>query len=132
MKTVLLSMITCAALFTACKKDKEKTTTEKVQATWNVNSYAYNDFYNNTAHPFNITGVAGDYVEFRADGKAYSKFGGNKDTVAYSISGDNKIVFDSETFDIKTLTDNQFVMYSKLVSPTAPSEYEETTLTLSK
>lgn len=125
-------MVTCAALFTACKKDKEKTTAEKIQTTWNVNSYVFNDFYSNTAHPFSITGVAGDYVEFRADGKAYSKFGGSKDTVAYSISGDNKIVFDSETYDIKTLTDNQFVMYSKLVTSTTPSEYEETTLTLSK
>ena len=132
MKKVLFTMVTCAALFTACKKDKEKTTAEKVQATWNLNSYAYNDFYNNTAHPVNIAGVAGDYVEFRADGKAYSKIGGSKDTVAYSIVGDNKITFDGESFDIRTLTDNQFVMYSKVVTSTTPPEYDETTITLSK
>jgi hypothetical protein len=131
MKKVLFLMITSAALFTACKKDKEKTTAEKVQAKWTLNVIAANDFYNNTAHPFNFNGLAGDYIDFRTDNKAYERIGGSLDTVGYSISSDSKIVYDGDTYDIKTLTENQFIIYNKTTSTTS-NNYDETTYTLSK
>ncbi len=130
MKKVLFLMITCAALFTACKKDKEKTTSEKVLGKWNVTNTVNNSFYNNTAHVTTQNGIAGDYADFRADGNVYSKDGTYLDTAAYSITVDNKLVYDGETFDIRTLTDNQFVLYSKYVYPNTPANYEETTLNL--
>ena len=125
-------MITCAALFTACKKDKEKTTSEKVLGKWSVTNTVDNSFYNNTAHVTTRAGLAADYADFRSDGKLYSKDGIYLDTVAYSITVDNKIILDGETFDIRTLTDNQFVLYNKYVYPNTPSNYDETTLTLYK
>ena len=71
MKKVLFTMMACTALLTACKKDKEKTTAEKVLGKWSVTNSVDNDFYNNTAHITTYPGAAGDYVDFRADNKVY-------------------------------------------------------------
>ena len=133
MKKVLFLMIACTALFTACKKDKEKTTAEKVLGRWKVTNTVENEFYNNTAHITTQAGIASDYVDFREDGKVYSKDGNDPEYVsAYTITGDDKITFDGETYDIKTLTDNQFVLYNKYVYPNTPSNYDEITYNLYK
>lgn len=125
-------MVTCAALFTACKKDKEKTTAEKVLGKWTSINSVENDFYNNTPHVTTYPAAAGDYADFRNDGKVYSKDGVDLDTSSYSITTDNKIIIESETLEIKTLTDNQFVLYNKDIDPITPTEYYEVTLNLSK
>jgi hypothetical protein len=133
MKKVLVLLLLSITIFSACKKkDVEKTTTEKITGSWKFVSAAYNYFNGTTSSPSSNNGIAGDYYDFRADGKVYLQEGGVKDTVAYSILSDNKIKFDGDDFDVKVLTDNQFVLYNKYVYPNAPTKYDETTYNLSK
>lgn len=133
MKKLLLLFVTCMALFASCKKkDVEKTTAEKVLGKWGVTSTVTNDFYNGTSHISTQNGIATDYVEFRTDGKAYLLDGTYRDTINYSINADNKIIFDGDIYDIRVLTDNQFVGYNKYIDPIYPTEYFETTFTLYK
>lgn len=93
MKKVLFLMITSAALFTSCKKDKveetpavtvvpTKTVAQKITAKWGVTTIAKNDYHSNTSHTTSYNGVASDYLYFRSDGKIYAQimpFG--KDTI---------------------------------------------------
>ncbi len=44
-------------------------------------------------HITNTPGTAADYFDFRADGKVYASISGTKDTTAYELIGDTKIVF---------------------------------------
>jgi hypothetical protein len=137
MKKGILLLITGAILFSACKKDKTeepvvKTVAQKVVAKWNAINFVENDFYNNTPHITTTPAVAGDYADFRTDGKVYSQFLGMKDTVAYSIVNDNTIKIDGDNYEIKTLTDNQFILYNKFINSTTPLEFTESTLNFNK
>jgi hypothetical protein len=50
----------------------------------------------------------------------------------YSVTADNKITLDGDAFEIRVLTDNQFVAYNKYIDPSFPTEYDETAFTLFK
>ena len=130
MKKTVLVLLAGAALFTACKKSDNGTTTQqKIVNKWSVVSDAGVDFYSGVAHPYTYTGVATDYVDFRSDGKVYSNYGGSLDTTIYSIISDQLIKIDTDTSQIKTLTDNSFVLYNK---QTSGANYSESTITLKK
>jgi hypothetical protein len=131
MKKLLFLAIAAMALFSACKKKNvERTTAEKIAGPWNFKNLVYNEYYSNANHIFTTNAVSGDYFDFRADGKVYSKMASQRDTAAYSIVSDTKIKIDGLDFDIKTLTDNQFLIYNKDVINT--TSYDETTLTLTR
>jgi hypothetical protein len=133
MKKLLFLAIASMALFSACKKkDVEKTTAEKITGSWKFINVTYNFFYGATSHLTSYDGITGDYFDFRADGKVYLQVRGNKDTAAYSILSDNKIKFDGDDFDIKVLTENQFIIYNKDIDPRTPTDYQESTYTLAK
>jgi hypothetical protein len=135
MKKLLFVAFAAIALFSACKKKDvvvAKTTAEKVLGKWNLSSYVDNSYYSSQNHLTTYTGLAGDYTDFRADGKAYSLFQNSRDTVAYNVASDTKITVDGESYDIKTLTDNQFILYTKSLSPSNPANYYETTVNLAK
>lgn len=119
-----------AFVFGACKKkDVKLTTAEKVQATWHLQSDIYHEFVNgvdfsDTAMAINAT------IEFRNDGKAYSVSESGKDTTTYTLSGDTKLIIaGDQSYDIKELTSNSFVLYSKEIDGT---DYYEETITLKK
>lgn len=99
-------MVTCATLFTACKKDKQKTTAEKVLGKWSVTNSVENNNYNNTPHISTYRGTPTDYADFRAGNKIYLKDGVDVYTLSYSVSSDNKLTIDGEVAEIKTITDN--------------------------
>jgi hypothetical protein len=131
MKKIFFLAFASMALLSACKKkDVEKTTAEKISGRWNVVSDISNDYFSNQDHRATIIGLATDYADFRADGKVYAQIGGQKDTSIYTIVSDNKINFEGDVTDIRTLTENQFVLYSK--SPYGTSSYFERTLSLSR
>jgi hypothetical protein len=131
MKKVLLLLIASVALSTACKKkDVEKTPAEKVAGLWNFNSLVFNEYYSNANHITTTNGISGDYVDFRADGKVYSRMAGQKDTVAYSVVSAATLKVDGLDYEIKALTDNQLVIYNKTV--VSSTIYDEGTLNLSR
>lgn len=103
-------------LINACnKKDSvpEKTTAEKIAAKWSLAGEIYRDSTAAGITTNTRAGLAGEYVDFRTDGKYYSFVSTTYDTGMYKILSDSKIVFDGDTADIKVLTDNDFTFYNK-------------------
>lgn len=117
----------------SCKKSDTQaplTTQQKLQAKWQLDTYAENDHFSGADHLQNLTGGPNDYLDFRADGKVYVSLFGIKDTSVYALSGDTKIVIDGAVvYDIKALTGNSFIMYQKDVYG---SDFFEQTFTMKK
>jgi hypothetical protein len=133
MKKLTFVLIASIALFTACKKkDVEKTTAEKVIGNWKVNSITSKQVFNGNTTNYPYTGIATDFMDFRADGKIYWNLGGTKDTSAYTIISESKLQFDGDEFDIKVLTDKQMSLFNKTTEPNNPADYYETTFNLGK
>lgn len=119
-----------AFLFSACKKkDVQLTTAEKVQGTWQVQTDINHEVLNGVDQSDTTLGV-NTTIEFRNDGKVYSNNNGEKDTTTYTLSGDTHIIIDiDQTYEIKTLTSNSFVLYNKEIQGAG---YTEETISLKK
>jgi hypothetical protein len=135
MKTIkiLTTILISGLAFSACKKDdKPQTTLEKLQAKWTLNKQI-NHFVYLGNQQYDTTSTAGDYIDFRTDGKAYSKVAGTLDTSAYSLLTDTRLITNSgsanDTLDIQTLTLNALQLHYKTNMATG---YYESTFYLSK
>jgi hypothetical protein len=137
MKIKLLSAIFISLLigfsFSSCKKTddkKEKTTAERIQGTWHLDTDIYHDFFENEDYYDTTKGGPNDTIEFTSDGKVNMSIDGDTESTVYEISGDSKIIIAGNvSFDIKTLTETLLVMYSKQV---IGSDYTEETMTLKR
>lgn len=131
MKTKIISAILIMCIgFIACKKDSTTqpvTNQQKILGKWNLISTVANDHYSGTDHITTTTWVAGDYIDFRTNGKAYQYSGGSYDTASYGFINDTKLWFQSTNYayDIKTLTDTDLELYIKLVINS--TDYSEAT-----
>ena len=125
-----LLVILLVFFFAACKKKQVTlTTAEKVQGTWHLQTDIYHQHVGGVDYSDTTLGN-GATIEFRSDNKAYSDFQGQKDTAVYTLTGNTQITLNgTDTYDIKTLTSNQFVLYSK---KTQGADYFEETITLVK
>ena len=137
MKIKLLSAIFISLLigfsFSSCKKTddkKEKTTAERIQGTWHLDTDIYHDFFENEDYYDTTKGGPNDTIEFTSDGKVNMSIDGDTESTVYEIAGDSKIIIAGNvSFDIKTLTETLLVMYSKQV---IGSDYTEETMTLKR
>jgi hypothetical protein len=127
-KITLVSLFALAALM-SCKKEKVKTTQEKISGRWSIVSIVDNDYYSGSSHITTYTGTAADYLEFKNDGTVFVSFTGITNNSHYGLIGDTKIWIESDNYDIKTLTDNQFVLYSK---DSYGNDYYESTMNLKR
>lgn len=134
MKTskLLLAMGLGLALFASCKKDDPApTTAQRIQGIWKLDQTI--SYYQSTGFPATrdtLFGRATDYIDFRADNKAYSFVDGDFDTLNYSIINDNSLVLDGDTAAIQTLTSTNFNLFvSDYVNAT---NFEEFTIKLKK
>lgn len=122
------AMLAAVVMVVSCDKNNDKpanNTLSKIQAKWKVNAikFAYGEIDST------YTGVAADYIDFRTDGKVYTNVDNEKDTSAYSLVNDTKLVVDGDTAVIKQLSSNQFIFeYSEDVD----DETLSSTFTLSK
>jgi hypothetical protein len=125
-----LLVILLVFFFAACKKKQVTlTTAEKIQGTWQLQTEIYHQYVGGVNYSDTTLGN-GATIEFRSDSKAYSDFQGQKDTSVYTLTGDTQITLNgTDIYDIKTLTSNQFVLYSK---QTQGADYYEGTITLIK
>ena len=129
------SFILFAFLFSSCKKNKDEksqTVAERLQHNWTVDSLTskYHDASGDDIQTIN--GVAGDFIDFKANGTLTSHFDGEDGMGNYSIISDTEISINGETITLKTLTNTKLVLYSKYVDPDYPGEYEEQTINLSR
>lgn len=130
----LMALIALLTFFlTACKKsDKQpKTTIEKVQGKWSLQSEVLNQHVAGHDDITTTPGEANDIIDFRTDGKVYSVVTGIQDTSTYALSGDTKIILDgTQSYDIKELTSSSFIIYNKEIYGT--DEYDEITISLKR
>jgi hypothetical protein len=117
--------------FTACKKEKTKTTAEKIVGSWQVSNVVYNEHTNDADHTISSNDfTASDIYEFKADGTVYISIQGLSDNSTYTISADNKLtIVDDETYDIKTLDEHSLVLYFKEISG---NDYSEVTISFKR
>jgi hypothetical protein len=113
-KSFLMAALAISVSFVACKKDKEddkpKTTNEKIVGKWKGDQGTVvitapppigSQTQNEDLRHLN--------VEFKSNGTAVIDSAGfDAETSSWSLVGDNKIILDSDTFDIKVLNDTQF------------------------
>lgn len=121
----LVLLVTC--YLPACKKkDKQPTTLEKIQGKWLLETDVSNDHFSGQDNIMTITGMPGDIIDFRTDGKVYTNIRGQLDTTTYSLSGDTKIVIDGNlNYEIKTLTSASLILHER-EDGTGTDFYEET------
>ena len=134
MKKILSAFAILAFLsisFTACKKEKTKTASERIIGTWQISNLVYNDHNNGADHIISSNDFATtDTYEFRKDGTVYENYQGESDTSNYTITGENKLMItDDATYDIKTLDDHSLVLYAKVATG---SDYEEVTISFKR
>ena len=102
------ALLAAMVIVVSCDKKNDKpvnNTLSKVQAKWKVNSIKFEAGDEDSTY----TGAAADYIDFRTDGKVYTNIANEKDTSAYSVVNDTKLVVDGDTAVIKQLSSNQFM-----------------------
>ena len=102
------AMLAAVVMVVSCDKKNDKpanNTLSKIQAKWKVNAIKFTYGVADSTY----TGVAADYIDFRTDGKVYTNVDNEKDTSAYSLVNDTKLVVDGDTAVIKQLSSSQFM-----------------------
>jgi hypothetical protein len=135
-KLYLSLLSVCLLTIVSCKKEDEKTTAEKIQAKWQVESTYYNDHIAGEDDSETLPGNASDYFDFRADGKLYYNLDGDADTLNYALQNDTKIILQGSgfgtVFDIQNLTDNTLELYTKENDPDNTDDFSELAINLKK
>lgn len=135
-KNFLLTFVALLLIgFSACNKKndkKDQTTAEKIIGIWHLDTDIYNEFYDNKNHYDTTKGGPNDILEFKKDGSvAVTDTDGSIQSSTYSLVGDTKIIIGGNiAYDIKTLTANLLVLYTK--ADYGSNEYDEETLTLKR
>jgi hypothetical protein len=144
MKKFILGAAALTLLFAACKKDDKSGNNNNVRivGTWKPTTQVTKNSINGTPQsPVTVTRNAGDWMQFTADGIAYSHYFLNNtkwidDTSAYSINGNLlRFIAGTDTADatILTLTSSQLVIKNTETYIWAgDTTVEETTTTLSR
>lgn len=96
MKQLLTTVIVSGIilLIDSCSKDAVtgKTPARAIIGIWNIVSDEGFSGIGQNNHPVNYTGQHGDYFDFRADGKLYTKEAALSDTLAYQFTSDSTII----------------------------------------
>jgi hypothetical protein len=128
MKKLLFIAIASIVLFSACKKadTAERTNSEKLIGKWNLVTTLSNSYYSGAPHLNTRAGESNEFIEFKANNKITISFMGFVETQDYVLQDNSKIIVAGETNEIKTLTDNSLVLYSKTAGLNSGEFYEET------
>ena len=132
---ITAAMIVMCFLVYCKKEDKDdgavNQTTQKLLGRWTFLNSTFNEYHSNADHIRVTPGQQGDYIEFKSGGTAIIRLLGASDTSKFSVTKDNKVVFDQvDVFDLKTLSESDLVLYRKVVYSSA--NYSEETYTLKK
>lgn len=136
-KTTMAVLLFIAAILTgvSCKKESTtpipKSNPEKLLGKWNLISEVTNDYYGGSSHINTFNFPAGDYMEFKSDGKVTDYQSGATSFFDYGFISQSKIWygFINNIFDLKLITDTDLQVYRKDITG---ADYYESTLTLRK
>lgn len=113
MKKCMVALITCAVPFflTSCKKSST-IYPEQINGIWKVvTDSTYNSFLMNQTQR-GYAGTAGDYYDFRTDGKLYTYESGTRDTLAYNMVNDTTVQIQSFGWVFNGSQDYSYLKYS--------------------
>jgi hypothetical protein len=123
-----IAILFLAGTFLGCQKDgvDNSEIIGKLSGRWTFVNYVTNEFYSNSDHLNTLAADPGDFIEFTPNEKVYLRLFSSTDTSRYTIAPTNRIVVDyNDTFDIKSITETQLILYNKRVT-SAVSYYEQT------
>src|SRR5438128_12581030 len=99
-KCTITSVLVLSVLAFSCKKDKDKSTSDKLQGKWNIVSAQWNDHVSGQDYIDSTTFLSGDgYLEFKSD-SVYEKAGIAYSTRAYKVLDNGKLLMSTDTFSI--------------------------------
>lgn len=137
MKLFTYTAMICLAclLLQNCKKAETESQTQaqdKLLGKWNLISELTNNFYNGASHYTTYPFAAGDYVEFRSDGKYIEFKSSQSSTYSWGRVNDLKIwlLFPGNEYELRSMTATSVQLYKKEVY--SATEYYESTLSLTK
>ena len=102
--------------FSACKKDDEKSTADKMQGRWTYEMTTSETTVGSLTILDTTFAAPNDYYDFRGDNNLYSRVNGVEDTTVYSLLPSSEVVLydfsmsGNDTFNINTLNNNQFIL----------------------
>ena len=106
-------------------------TNTKLQGKWVFVNFITNSHYSNMDHITTTTGSNGDFMNFSTNQQLYVRLLGFDDTFTYSVLKNSRVLLNGvDTFDLKTLNENQLVLYRHNVY--SASSYKEETYNLIK
>lgn len=130
-----VSLLTLASCKKEDKEETEKTTAEKIQARWGVDSTAVHFRIDGEDGSGTAPGESSDYFDFRSDGKLYMNLEAIEisDTLDYALQSDTKILIEGlGSYEIQNLTDNNLKLYTKITDPDSAEDFYELTFYLKK
>jgi hypothetical protein len=125
-KSTIVSLLALSVVVYSCKKDKDKSTQDRLIGKWSMVSAKWNEFYSGTNHYDSSSyGIGLFYAEFKTDGTMItsSAITADKDTSIYKIIDNNKLVIGNDTAFVNSISDNDFQLYYKEVYQN--NEYNE-------
>jgi hypothetical protein len=130
-----------ASLFgiASCKKEDERTTSEKLRAKWKLESYVFHRHENGVDSNWNsVMDDRAVYWDIRPDNKIYRMI----DSLVmfrndYTLLNDTTLLLkyndtDEETFRIRNLTDTALHLYIKTLYQNNPANYIERNISFTK
>ncbi len=121
MKKIVTAALMLAS-FISCNKKSD--TSSSINGEWNLITDSVFVGVAQFNHLVVITGQAGDYFDFRTDGKLYTKEGSTYDTSAYHIITDTTLIINSfglilngvyDTCHIFNLTAHSAIVHSPVI-----------------
>ncbi|MCP9752589.1 hypothetical protein [Ferruginibacter sp. HRS2-29] len=116
MKTLLkitLGLMIGSVAMASCEDDADDPKAiaqERLQHIWLVDSTTVRTVTTSSDDTVSTPGTGNDYVDFRSDGKVYSKFGTDEpDTASYELLNESQIKIDADTFTLQTLTNSRLI-----------------------
>jgi hypothetical protein len=108
----------CILFFSACKKDDELSTRDKLIGKWNYESFKYEEYEDGQLVDSGSETIGGSTIEFKDNGTFISSFtdeDGNtdSDTGTWSVDGNNLITGeadDIQTIEIQEITTTKMVL----------------------
>lgn len=115
-KKAFLGLLFSSVLFAACSKDDDiDDVDEQLQNRWSVTNAILFEGPPTSDTLLNYTGTAADYFDFRSNGQVYTSLNGLTDTSTYRVIAGNKIVVDTDTADIRILTNSNLQLFTKTI-----------------
>lgn len=115
MKKGLILLGILAIGFTACNKDKNgddnkpKSTSAKIVGKWKGDVLVTKATFPPAPTQTQTDDISYQNIEFKSDGTVVAdSLGFDPETDQWQLINDSKIIIDSDTFDIYTITDNNF------------------------